>query len=234
MITLYSYPELFGVADNNGYGLKVFAFFKLTGVPFAHQHIFDASAAPRGQLPYIVDDGEAIGDSDMIIEHLTRKYRLNIDDGLTAAQRDTNHLITRMLDNLYWVMSYSRWKDERFWPSFCDALRREHASLTEAGLRKVQEFNSQRYYYQGIGRYAPAAAYNRGIADLQVLANLIPARGYLHGPKPTSIDAGIYGFIANIHFYDIDTPLKQFVASHQNLVRHCDAIHAAVSSTLPT
>jgi glutathione S-transferase len=234
MITLYSYPELFGVADNNGYGLKVFAFFKLTGVPFAHQHIFDASAAPRGQLPYIVDDGEAIGDSDMIIEHLTRKYRLNIDDGLTAAQRDTNHLITRMLDNLYWVMSYSRWKDERFWPSFCDALRREHASLTEAGLRKAQEFNSQRYYYQGIGRYAPAAAYNRGIADLQVLANLIPARGYLHGPKPTSIDAGIYGFIANIHFYDIDTPLKQFVASHQNLVRHCDAIHAAVSSTLPT
>jgi len=234
MITLYSYPELFGVADNNGYGLKVFAFFKLTGVPFTHQHIFDASAAPRGQLPYIIDDGEAIGDSDMIIEHLTRKYRLKIDDGLTAAQRDTNHLITRMLDNLYWVMSYSRWKDERFWPSFCDALRREHASLTEAGLRKAQEFNSQRYYYQGIGRYAPAAAYNRGIADLQVLANLIPARGYLHGPKPTSIDAGIYGFIANIHFYDIDTPLKQFVASHQNLVRHCDAIHAAVSSTLPT
>jgi len=234
MITLYSYPELFGVADNNGYGLKAFAFCKLTGVPFTHQHIFDASAAPRGQLPYIIDDGEAIGDSDMIIEHLTRKYHLKIDDGLTAAQRDTNHLITRMLDNLYWVMSYSRWKDERFWPSFCDALRREHASLTEAGLRKAQEFNSQRYYYQGIGRYAPAAAYNRGIADLQVLANLIPARGYLHGPKPTSIDAGIYGFIANIHFYDIDTPLKQFVASHQNLVRHCNAIHAAVSSTLPT
>jgi Tn3 transposase DDE domain len=33
--------------------------------------------------------------------------------------------------------------------------------------------------------------YKRSIADLQVLANLIPARGYLHGLKPTSIDAGI-------------------------------------------
>ena len=31
MITLYSYPELFGVADNNGYGLKVFAFLRLNG-----------------------------------------------------------------------------------------------------------------------------------------------------------------------------------------------------------
>ncbi len=71
MITLYSYPELFGVADNNGYGLKVFAFFKLTGVSFKHEHILDASAAPRGQLPYIVDDGRTIGDSDTIIAHVT-------------------------------------------------------------------------------------------------------------------------------------------------------------------
>jgi glutathione S-transferase len=65
---------------------------------------------------------------------------------------------------------------------------------------------------------------------LQVLANLIPADGYLHGPKPTSIDAAIYGFIANIYFYQIDTPLKQFIASHPNLVRHCTAIHAAIGS----
>ena len=43
MITLYSYPELFGVADNNGYGLKVFVFLRLAGVPFTHEHIFDAS-----------------------------------------------------------------------------------------------------------------------------------------------------------------------------------------------
>jgi glutathione S-transferase len=229
MIALYSYPKLFGVADNNGYGLKVFAFLKLTGLPFTHEHIIDASAAPRGQLPYITGDGEVIGDSDTIIAYLIRKYRLAIDDGLTDTQRDTNHLITRMLDDLYWVMSYSRWKDERFWPAFCQALCREHPSLTEAGLHKAQEFNSQRYYYQGIGRYSPAAAYARGLADLQVLANLLPASGYLHGPEPTSIDAGIYGFIANIYFYDIDTPLKQFVVSQPNLVRHCTAIHAAVS-----
>ncbi len=72
----------------------MFAFLKLTGLPFTHQHIFDASAAPRGQLPYIVDDGETIGDSDTIIEHLTRKYRLTIDDGLT---RWTAHKARRRL-----------------------------------------------------------------------------------------------------------------------------------------
>jgi glutathione S-transferase len=228
MITLYSYPELFGVADNNGYGLKVFAFMRLAGVPFRHEHIFDASAAPRGQLPYIVDDGEAIGDSETIIAHLSKKYALAIDAGLDAGQRDQNLLVARLLDDLYWVMSYSRWKDERYFPAFRDALLREHPSVTADGLRKAQEFNFQRYYYAGIGRYAPEEAYARGLADLSVLARLVPAEGYVYGARPTSIDAGIYGFIANIHFYAIDTPLKRFVAARHNLVRHCLALHQAV------
>jgi hypothetical protein len=31
---------------------------------------------------------------------------LKMDAALTAGQRDISHLITRMLDDLYWVMSY--------------------------------------------------------------------------------------------------------------------------------
>jgi hypothetical protein len=52
----------------------------------------------------------------------------------------------------------------------------------------------------------------------------------VHGEQPTAIDAGIYGFIANIYFYEIDTPLRQFVVAQPNLVRHCRAIHERVSS----
>ena len=140
MITLYSYPRLFGVADNNGYGLKVFAFMRLAALPFRHEHILDASNAPRGQLPYIVDDGEVIGDSGTIVAHLIRKYRLTIDGALTIRERDHNMLITRLLDDLYWVMSYSRWKDERYWPEFRSALMREHASITEEGLAKARDY----------------------------------------------------------------------------------------------
>jgi glutathione S-transferase len=228
MITLYSYPELFGVADNNGYGLKVFAFMRLAGVAFRHEHIFDASAAPRGQLPYIVDDDKAIGDSDTILAYLIDRYQLTIDAALDAQRRDQRLLITRMLDDLYWVMSYSRWKDDRYWPLFRDALMREHQGVTEAALLKAREFNFQRYHFQGIGRYPPEGAYARGLADLKVLADVIPASGYVHGAAPTSIDAAIYGFIANIYFYEIATPLKEFVLTRPNIVRHCVAIHEAV------
>ena len=233
MLKLYSYPTLFGVADNNGYGLKVFAFLKLAGVPFQHVHIFDASMAPRGQLPYIVDGDDTVGDSETILSYVTQKYRVNIDASLTPSQRITNLLITRLLDDLYWVMSYSRWKDERYWNAFRGALLREHPQLTEEGLIQAKTYNSQRYYYQGIGRYDPDAVMARGLADLEVLARLIPSRGYFHGKQPTSIDAGIYGFIANIYFYDIDTPLKRFVADQQNIVRHCRELHQAVTIDAP-
>jgi len=230
MLTLYSYPALFGVTDNNGYGLKVFAFLRLAGVAFRHEHIFDASKAPRGQLPYITDNGETVGDSETIIAHVIRTRGLAIDAALSPAQRAQNLLITRTLDDLYWVMSYSRWKDERYWGAFRDALLREHPSLTVDSLVKAKEFNAQRYHFQGIGRYAPDAAMARGIADLEALATIIPTSGYVHGAKATSIDAGIYGFIANIYFYDIDTPLKRCVLAHENIVRHCRAMHEAVSA----
>jgi glutathione S-transferase len=136
-----------------------------------------------------------------------------------------------MLDDLYWVMSYSRWKDERFYPAFRDAFIAQHKQIDAAGFEKAKAYNAQRYHFQGIGRYTPEQAYARGLADLQVLAEIVPATGFVHGERPTSADAGIYGFIANISYYPIPTPLKTFVDAHENLVAHCERIHAAVTGT---
>jgi hypothetical protein len=112
-------------------------------------------------------------------------------------------------------MSYSRWKDERYFPAFRDAFIAQHSRLDAAGLDKAREYNAQRYYFQGIGRYPPDQAYARGVADLTVLADLVPASGYVHGAKPTGIDAGIYGFVANLHYYPIPTPLSFCVSASE-------------------
>jgi glutathione S-transferase len=230
MLTLFSYPELYGVADNNPYGLKVFAFLKLCGLTFRHEHVFDAKAAPLGQLPYISDDGVAVGDSDAIIDHLIRRYQLDIDADLTAEQRRMDLLVRRTLDDLYWVMSYSRWHDPRFWPLFRDALLRTHPTLSQSGLEAAQRYNFERYHYQGVGRFEPEQVYARGLADLQTLADSIGDSGFFFGAKMHSADAGIYGFLANIYFYEIETPLRALLSSRRNLVRYCDRLHAAVTA----
>jgi glutathione S-transferase len=228
---LHSYPELFGLPDNNPFGLKVYAFLKLCGVPFEHRHVMDTSQAPRGQLPFVLDEGETIGDSDTIIAYVTRKYALTIDDALTAQQRDLDLMIRRTLDDLYWVMSYSRWRDDRYWPAFRQALLSTHKEVTSEQLEAAREYNFKRYHYQGVGRYEPEQAYARGIANLGAIANRLADTDFVFGSRPTSTDAGIFGFVANIYFYDIDTPLKQFVLSRPELVEHCLAIRAKVVGT---
>jgi hypothetical protein len=47
MLTLYAYPQLYGLEDNNPFGLKVFAFLRLSGLSFEHRHVLDTRAAPR-------------------------------------------------------------------------------------------------------------------------------------------------------------------------------------------
>src|SRR3954452_9331737 len=159
MLTLFSYPELYGLADNNPYGLKVYAFLRLCRLEFRHEHIFDAKAAPRGQLPYVEDDGETVGDSDEIVDHLVAKYRPPIDLDLTPAQRTLDHLLRRTLDDLYWVMSYSRWHDPRYWPTFRDEILGTHPGVTAEELEAARAYNDKRYHYQGIGRYEPEGVY---------------------------------------------------------------------------
>jgi glutathione S-transferase len=154
---------------------------------------------------------------------------LRIDSGLNDSQRTMAHFVRRTLDDLYWVMSYSRWKDAQYWPLFRDEMLRTHSILSESSMESAQKYNFERYHYQGIGRYEPEDVYARGIADLRAIASLMPEQGFLFGSEPSSIDAGIYGFIANIHFFRIETPLKRFVDAEPKLVRHCHAIHAAVS-----
>jgi glutathione S-transferase len=229
MLRLYSYPELFGVADNNPFGLKVFAFLKLCSLSFDHQHMVDTKQAPRGQLPYLADDNDTVGDSDEMLAFLKRKYRLTIDDALSPNQLNLDLLVRRTLDDLYWSISYSRWGDERFWPAFRDAFLSTHPNIEPTIMEAGREYNRQRYHYQGIGRYEPEQIYTRGIDNLRAIDTMLSDSGFVFGPQPASLDAGIYGFVANIFFFEIDTPLKTFVLTRPNLVRHCHAIHEVIT-----
>jgi glutathione S-transferase len=103
-----------------------------------------------------------------------------------------------------------------------------HSDVCASDLKAAHEYNRLRYHYQGIGRYELEQIYARGIDDLRVAAGLLGDTGYVFGPATAAVDAAIYGFVANIYFYEIDTPLKRYVLSRPALVRHCEAIHQRI------
>jgi hypothetical protein len=52
--------------------------------------------------------------------------------------------------------------------------------------------------------------------------------GFLFGAEPRSADAGLYGFLANVFSYPIETPLKAHLITKAGLAAHCRALHALV------
>jgi glutathione S-transferase len=227
LIRLFLYPKLFGLPDNNPYGLKVETFLRLAQIPYHLEHVVNVGAAPRGQLPYLVDGATVVSDSNRMIEYLSQTYQVNLDDVLTHEQRTTHFLVTRMLDShLYWVMSYSRWQDPRFWPIFKAAFLKNFPQVSETELDIPRKNNIEKYRYQGIGRYDPAQVYESGIDDLRAIQSLLGSNQYMFGDTIHTIDACCYGFLANIWYFDIDTPLKDFLRSNPLVTTYIERVRS--------
>ena len=135
-----------------------------------------------------------------------------------------------MLDNhLYWVISYSRWQDPTFWPIFKKVFLDTVVGITEEDLNKSQKYNQEKYHYQGIGRYNLSEIYDMGIQDLKVIAYYLGDKKYIFGDAIHTIDCGCYGFLANIYYADMDTPMKKFICTTPNLVDYIENIHQEIA-----
>lgn len=229
MITLFSYPKMWGLLDNNPYGLKVHAFLRLMNLDYQTQYTIDTQEAPYRKLPYIVDGDQKIGGSNSIIDHLTAKYGLEIDQGLSPSQQMLDFLIKRVLEeHLYWVMSYSRWQYPNYWPLFKSQFLKEFSQVTSHDLDGFRAYNIQKYDFQGIGRYEAADNYQEGIKDLELVSALLKEKNFMFGATPHGIDACVYGFLANIYYFEIDTPMRKFIRSREPLSCYCERMHQLV------
>ena len=92
----------------------------------------------------------------------------------------------------------------------------------ENKIQVAQKYNFQRYHYQGIGRYEPSDVVQARPCRFTDLSTT-DFSSIRSRPARASM-----GFVANIYFYKIDTPLRKFFASHANFIRHCNAVHTHV------
>ena len=111
MIKLYKFGPAFGLRETGPFVLKLMAYMKLAGIPYSEHKQTDPRKAPKKKVPYIVDEGAAIGDSTFIIKHLKSKFGDPLAEGIGAEQLATGHALKVMLEErTYWAgMLYPRW-----------------------------------------------------------------------------------------------------------------------------
>lgn len=67
MITLFQFPAAFNVPNASPYCLKLETWLRLAGLEYQVKVVSDPRKAPKGKLPYVRIEGEAIGDSEIVI-----------------------------------------------------------------------------------------------------------------------------------------------------------------------
>ncbi len=226
MITLHGFGENLGVKDPSPMVLKVDAYMRMAGINFStNNHPNNLQKAPKGKLPFIVDDGKTIADSQFIIEYLKANHA-DLDEHLSKAEKAQAYLQTKSLDeNLYFCLVYSRWMCDDTWQivkkAFFGKLPPVVRSLVPKLVRKKLARNLQG---QGIGKHSHEEILHITQQSFVALSDLLSDKDYFFGQEPSSFDASAYGMLASYIESDIDDEFTQLAKTYTNLVEYCKRI----------
>jgi glutathione S-transferase len=228
MIKLYSFGKKFGVADPSPFVLKVDAYMRIAGVQFESiAHPNNLRKAPKGKLPFIDDNGSLVSDSQDIILHLKKNPEHDLDHHLTNEQKAISYLVTKSLDeNLYFILVYSRWMRDDTWPTIKKAFFGKMPFPLKQivpGIARKQIIKNLKG--QGIARHSNEEILKLLHFSLKALTDLLGNKTYFFGDKISSLDATVYGLLAEFTLVTLENPFNTITNGYPCLVKYCKNIH---------
>ena len=227
MLTLYSFGPCFGVADLSPFVLKVDLYLRVTGIEFQNKSsIGNLQKAPKGKLPFIIDDGQQIADSHHILAYLQKKYPNALDQHLSEEQKASAYLMAKSLDeNLYWCIVYSRWIRDDTWP----IIKQAFFSNMPFPVKYIAPFVAQKgvkdaLKKQGIGRHSNEEIMRLTHETLSSLSTLLSNKSYFYGEEITTFDIQAFAFLAELILVNLNNPMIEMARTFANLVAFCDRI----------
>lgn len=223
MIILYGGGAGFGLPEVSPFVTKTEVQLQMAGLAYRKEQAPPAQS-PKGQVPFINDDGDLIADSTFIRAHIERKYDIDLDEGLSPRQRAEAWAIERMLENHFsWTSTYARWLiPENFEKgpahffdhapeTIRDQLRKEVLTRVTESVRAV-----------GVGRHEPHEIYDLADRSLLALSELLGEKRYTFGERPVGVDATAFAMLAGVMTPFFSSPLQKRACEYLNLVAYVE------------
>ena len=203
--------------------LKLCTWLRMAKVPHEIVVENDPRKGPKGKSPWIDDGGTLIGDSAIIIEHLSKRFGVDVDAHLSAEEKAQALMVQRTIEEHY----HQAFEHQLFLGKGGAERIAEVVATMPAVLRWIvprvllKQLRSQ-LHARGLGRHAESEIIAQGKADLDALSRLLGDKRYFFGDRPSSIDACVFGFLGCSAYVAGDNPLFSHAASLENLKLYCE------------
>ena len=87
MITLIQFPKPPTRPSFSPFCLKLETYLKVAKIPYENKLTVSTAKSTKKKLPMILDQGELIEDSTIIIENLKEKYHIDMDQNLSHEKK---------------------------------------------------------------------------------------------------------------------------------------------------
>jgi glutathione S-transferase len=222
-LTLYQPPTRpWNTPNLSPFCTKLECYLRMAEIPYKAAAM-QIGKSPKGKIPYVVlPDGKAMGDSQLIIEHLERALAAEgkpaLDDGLSARDRALGHLTRRALDEAcYFAVVHVRWRTDDGFAAVRDEFKKFVPGLIIPLIRRDIR---KKLHTQGTGRHSLDEVAAFGAADLESCAELLADKPFVLGDRPRTVDCALYAYLEAVLGFPVDSPLRARVAARANLVAY--------------
>ena len=227
-LEVYAFAPDWGLPTVGPFALKLFAWLGLNGIPFEHRVENNSAKGPLGKSPWIVEDGGALGDSDEIIAHLSRRHGIRNDAHLSPAEAAAGHAWKRCFEEhfhqvLEWELfvhldgaAYMKRWVARQLPPVIGAI----------AARSVARGLGRQLHARGIARHDPETVAAKGRADLDGFVAFLDGRDFLGGDRPSLADLAVFGQVAPLVHWPMPTPVARHAKETPEIVAFCERISA--------
>ncbi|CAI9724092.1 Hypothetical predicted protein [Octopus vulgaris] len=190
MIILHLIPRIREAPNISPFAIKLETFLRMAKLPYQVEYTHKMS--PKHKSPWITYNGEAVSDSQFIIEYLNKKFDVDCNSHLPDEQKCIARAMQKMVEeNLFWALALSR-----FVYSYSDPSLRQLIPVPKIIIWRIKRILLSQTYSQGIGRHSRSEVEHIAMGDLKALSDFIGEKKFLMGDKPCETDCAIFGIIA--------------------------------------
>lgn len=241
-IQIYTFGPAWGLPTSGPFGLKLEVCLRRMGVAYERRFENDTRKGPKRKSPWMVDGDVCMGDTELILSYLERRYGVSMDGDLSPAEKAHAHVVRRTLEeHFHQAFECELALDDRGFAVLRQLVLADVPRPFGAiAARAMRSAFSKHLFERGLGRHAAEDRTAMGKADVDALVELLGDKKWFSGDRPSKVDASAFGLLAVSIRSGLPTPVCSHARAQPSLVRYVDralaewfpeCVHASATET---